>query len=71
MKRPEMPMGFAPAKCPRTAPSASYENIDKFPVAMAYVPWQRWQQVYPVETALGRGTIFPDLDKPFIMEGCR
>ena len=47
------------------------ENIDSFPVAMAYVPWQRWQPVYPVEQAIGRGTIFPDLDKPFAMGRCR
>lgn len=62
-KRPEMPMCNPPAM--------PYENIDQFPVAMAYVPWQQWQQVYSVETAINRGTIFPDLDKPFIMEGCR
>ena len=57
---PEMMRGTVPC-----------ENIDQFPVAMAYVPWQRWQQVYPVERAIGRGTIFPDLDKPFGMGRCR
>ncbi|MFT4107590.1 MAG: spore coat associated protein CotJA [Lacrimispora sp.] len=62
-KRPEMPMCNPPAM--------PYENIDQFPVGMAYVPWQQWQQVYSVETAINRGTIFPDLDKPFTMEGCR
>jgi len=46
-------------------------DIDQFPIAMAYVPWQRWQQVYPVEKAMNRGTIFPDLDKPFSMGRCR
>lgn len=46
-------------------------NIDQYPVAMAYVPWQRWQQVYPVDKAISRGTIFPDLDKPFLMGRCR
>jgi len=62
-KRPEMPICNPPAM--------PYENIDQFPVGMAYVPWQQWQQVYSVETAINRGTIFPDLDKPFIMGGCR
>ena len=60
---PEMPMnqGFMNSPC----------NMDQFPVAMAYVPWQRWQQVYPVDKAINRGTIFPDLDKPFSMGRCR
>ncbi len=62
-KRPEMP-GCNP-------PAMPYENIDQFPVGMTYVPWQQWQQVYSVETAINRGTIFPDLDKPFTMERCR
>ncbi|WP_460645423.1 spore coat associated protein CotJA [Lacrimispora brassicae] len=38
---------------------------------MAYVPWQRWQQVYSVDVAISVGTIFPDLNKPFIMGGCQ
>ena len=46
------------------------ENIDNFPLAMAYIPWQRWQQVYSVDQAMSRGTIFPDLDKPFSMGRC-
>lgn len=47
------------------------ENIDQFPVAMAYVPWQQWRQIYSMDVALVRGTIFQELDKPFLMEGCR
>ena len=34
-------------------------------LAMAYVPWQRWQETYPLEEGFRRGTIFPDLDLPF------
>lgn len=71
MRRPEMPVGHTPAKCPRSNPFMSDENIDQFPVGMAYVPWQKWQQVYSIDYAFTRGTIFPDLDKPFLMEGCR
>ncbi len=41
----------------------------KFPgdatVAMAYVPWHQLQEVYEPELALERGTLFPELDKPF------
>ncbi len=34
-------------------------------VAMAYVPWQKWQQPYDYEKGFQSGTIFPDLDLPF------
>lgn len=39
-----------------------------FPPAMAYVPWQRLDEMYTPETALERGTLYPELDKPFM--GC-
>lgn len=35
-------------------------------LAMAYVPWQCWNQTYELEKALMCGTIFPELDKPFL-----
>lgn len=35
-------------------------------VAMAYVPWQKWQQPYDYEKGFQAGTIFPDLDLPFL-----
>lgn len=38
------------------------------PLAMAYVPFQTWEEPYDEETALCRGTIFAALDKPFIGE---
>ncbi|MBW4848019.1 MAG: spore coat associated protein CotJA [Lachnospiraceae bacterium] len=66
---PEMPSGTAPAMpAPMPAPA---ENIDMFPVGMAYVPWQCWQEVYPIDVAINMGTIFPDLSLPFIMGGCQ
>ena len=34
-------------------------------LAMATVPWQKWQYIYDAEKALHRGTIFEELDKPF------
>lgn len=40
----------------------------RFPPAMAYVPWQRLGEMYTPETALERGTLYPELDKPFM--GC-
>ena len=38
---------------------------ENFPVAMAYVRWQKLDEMYPPELALSRGTLFPELDKPF------
>ena len=38
------------------------------PVGMAYVPFQQWKNVYESSVALDRGTIFEDLDKPFLGE---
>lgn len=35
-------------------------------VGMAYVPWQKWQQPYDYEKGFQAGTIFPDLDLPFL-----
>lgn len=43
--------------------------VGKFPQntpdAMAYVPYQQWEETYKENTALERGTIFPSLDLPF------
>lgn len=44
-------------------------NIDNMPLAMAYVPMQRWGKVYSNDVALNRGTIFPELDLPFLGHG--
>lgn len=40
-------------------------------IGMGYVPWQRWRQTYPLAQAFQRGTIFPELDLPFVMGRCR
>lgn len=34
-------------------------------LAMAYVPWQKWQKIYDAPKGLCRGTIFEELDLPF------
>jgi len=40
---------------------------------MAYVPWQHFKTTYELDKALETGTIFPELDKPFLAvgRGCR
>lgn len=53
--------------CPQTAASHLEQN---YPLAMAYVPWQQWQQTYAPERGLAQGTIFPDLDLQFDYGRC-
>lgn len=40
-------------------------------IAMAYVPWQKWRDIYEPDKALCRGTIFKELEKPFLGKGGR
>ena len=43
-------------------------NYNLLSLAMGFVPDQVWQNIYNQDVALARGTIFADLDKPFIGE---
>lgn len=43
----------------------------RFPVGMGYVPMQNWETPYAMDVGYRRGTIFPSLDYPFMMGGCR
>ena len=45
--------------------SQDRDMIYGMPLAMAYVPWQRFGCTYEPEQALQAGTIFPELDLPF------
>ena len=69
--RPGQQAGISPAGpacfCTGTAPGA----LEQYPVGMGYVPWQQWQQLYSPEQGLQKGTLFPDLDLPFMRGGCR
>lgn len=40
-------------------------RLGDLPLAMSYVPFQNWNETYPLAKALERGTIFPELDLPF------
>ena len=47
------------------------KNIDKFPIGMAYVPWQKFEKLYDdLEKAYCNGTSFPELNKPFTGRRC-
>ena len=37
-------------------------------VAMAYVPFQQWNEIYAADKGLSVGTMFPCLNLPFV--GC-
>lgn len=39
------------------------------PLAMAYIPFQQWEEPYTDERALSSGTAFSSLDKPFSAYG--
>lgn len=63
---PAAPPSQPPAGCGCGCTNETGCSMDALPVAMAYVSWQNWQNVYDPETALCRGTIFPCLDLPFL-----
>lgn len=47
------------------------DKIDRFPVAMAYVPWQHFDKLYEdLEKAFRVGTVFPELNQPFTGRRC-
>ena len=57
--------------CHETVPMNGCPNTRDFfpanmPIAMAYVPWQQFGPLYDIEKGLMVGTIFPELDKPFL-----
>ena len=48
------------------------EAKEEYPVGMAYVPYQKLDKIYEnLREALKVGTIFPELNKPFIGKRCK
>ncbi len=43
----------------------TYDPLQTMPLAMAYVPWQQWKNVYEGCKGLEHGTIFEELIFPF------
>ena len=37
-----------------------------YPIGMGYVPWQTFKDIYDPERGLNAGTIFAELEKPFL-----
>ena len=50
-------------------PQSVCVSVDQCPIAMAYVPMQRWCETYEPAEGWHRGTIFPELDLPFLGGG--
>ncbi len=68
MLAPEAVLGAAAggACCPLDSSMSAFPA--ETPLGMAYVPYQKWKNVYEPGVALERGTVFEDLDKPFLGE---
>lgn len=45
------------------------DPLSKMPLAMAYVPWQTWEEIYEICEGFQAGTIFAQLDKQFLGRG--
>lgn len=58
-----------PYRRPAAAPTTNNESLANLPLAMAYVPFQQWSKTFELEQGLSKGTIFPELYKPFLGEG--
>jgi hypothetical protein len=49
-----------------------HEDFDRFPLAMCYVPWQCFRNLYENEyEALANGTLFKELDLKWYGRGCK
>lgn len=57
--------GFSSNNSPHDSVKFSEVRLDDLPLAMAYVPMQKFGEIYSESEALTRGTLFPELDKPF------
>lgn len=51
--------------------AAARWGIKDHPLSMVYAPLQEWRSLYDLDTALIRGTLFSELDLPFLGGGCK
>lgn len=63
----EMPKAMPYSREPSTTDISMFTN-QPVSLAMAYVPYQQWRELYEKTVGFQRGTIFKELDKPFIGE---
>lgn len=57
-------------QCPmeRCCPEEKKSHHTHKPIGMGYVPVQHWKETYCIQDGFCKGTIFPELDLPFL--GC-
>ena len=53
-------------ECVPTEKNCDFSAVDAFPLAMAYVPFQKYENVCSPEEGLSIGTMFGDLNLPFL-----
>ena len=46
-------------------------GLEDYPLASVYSPYQMWREIYTPDVALGRGTLFSELDLPLEAINCR
>ncbi len=59
-------LGTPPPEVQGMPAGASKWGIANYPLASVYAPIQQWRDAYDEEMALSRGTLFRELDKPFL-----
>lgn len=52
-----------------TMPMTKRDTYKDMSLAMAYVPWQTWRDLYEPEKGFHCGTIFQELNLPFLGKG--
>lgn len=50
---------------PCKTPEMACSDMPGKSLAMAYVPWQSWRDIYDFDKGFCVGTIFAELNKPF------
>ena len=59
----------SPARMERPTAPGSKWGLVGYPLASVYAPLQEWRDTYNEEMALQHGTLFHELDKPFLGAG--
>jgi len=55
--------------CPAAAAPRQTWGLSGYPLASVYAPLQKFHELYDLDTALKNGTVFKELDLPFVCGG--
>ena len=66
----ENPLSLILRETGESACAAKTWGLENHPLAMVYSPLQAWQSLYDPANALQHGTLFCELDKPFLGRRC-